>query len=186
MTGPLVDRHAPYCARYCEENVWHRCAEPREANSTALVLVISNHQQRVAVFEQRAARAPGQPMAWDYHVVFAQSDASGWWVIDVDSTLAIPCRADRYLAASFPILPERLSAYRPLFRVVDAATYRDRLATDRRHMRDGRGLYLSPPPAWPPIGEGHNLDRLIDMRDPFVGEVVDLDGLRERLGVGIA
>lgn len=183
MSGPSVDRDAPYCARYCEENVWHRCTALGAAAEAALVWVISNERQRVAVFEQRAARTFEQPMAWDYHVVLAQPGDAGWWVIDVDSTLDLPCPADAYLAASFPDLPARLAAYRPLFRVVDAATYRDRFASDRRHMRDRRGRYASPPPAWPTIGEGHNLDRLIDMRDGFLGEVVDLEGLRARLGI---
>jgi len=186
VSGPPVDRDLPYCARYCEENVWHRCAAPGAAESGALVVVISNAAQRVAVFEQRASRAVGKPMAWDYHVVFAQPDETGWWVIDVDSRLALPCRADAYLAASFPALPERLAAYRPLFRLIDASTYRDRLASDRRHMRDRRGRYASPPPDWPTIGAGHNLDRLIDMRDDFLGEVVDLAGLRQRFGIGAA
>lgn len=183
MRGPALDPNAPYCARYCEENVWHRCAAASARGDRALAIVIANHHGRVAVFQQRAARQPDRPMAWDYHVIFAEADDTGWWVIDVDSALDMPCPADVYLAASFPPLPARLAAYRPLFRVVDAATFHARLATDRRHMRDGLGRYASPPPPWPTIGHGHNLDRLIDVRDDFLGEVVDLAGLRARLDV---
>lgn len=184
MSRAPDDPLARYWPRYCEENVWHACDAMAGDSRDVLAVVIANRSGRVAVFRQRAARGrPGEAIAWDYHVVLAVRADTGWTVVDPDSTLPCPCAADVYLAESFPALPEPLARYRPLFRVVDAATYRARFASDRRHMRDGRGGWWSEPPPWPPIGAGHVLDRLIDMDDPFVGERADLEGLRRRLDV---
>jgi len=179
----LPDPRARYCPLFCEENVWQLCDALAGHGVEALAIVVSNLARCVAVFHQRAARAPGSYVAWDYHVVLAVRDAGEWQIVDADTTLPGPCPAADYLAASFPDLPESASAYRPRFRVVEAAAYHDTLASDRRHMRGTDGGWLSEPPPWPLIGSGHNLDRFIDMDDTFVGEVLDLPGLRARLGV---
>jgi hypothetical protein len=64
-----------------------------------------------------------------------------------------------------------------------AATYRDALASDRRHMRAPDGSWRAPPPSWPTIGDGHTLDRLLDLAEPSPGDVLDLGALRARLRV---
>jgi len=177
------DPHARYWPRYCEENVWHWCEALAGTGRDALVLVVASPSGRVAVFRQRAARPPGGAVAWDYHVLLLLGSGAGWLAVDPDSTLPCPCAAGRYLDESFPDLPERLSAYRPRFRVIDAATYREALASDRRHMRDGRGGFFSDPPPWPPVGRGHNLHRLVDVRAQWIGDILDIAGLRARLGL---
>jgi hypothetical protein len=47
-------------------------------------------------------------------------------------------------------------------------------------MRVG-STWLSPPPPWPAIGEGTNLMRFIDMQADFLGEVLELEDLRDRI-----
>lgn len=186
MSGDL-DVNARYWPCYCEENVWHLCdaLDSRDAvEAEALVIVVSNRAGHVAMYRQAAAHAPEAPVAWDYHVVLAMGRPGEWLIYDADTTLPQPCSADDYLSASFPDLPETSADYRPLFRWVDAASYRATLATDRRHMRTASGEWLRAAPTWPPIGRGHNLHRFIDMDDRFVGAVVDLAGLRGRLGLG--
>jgi hypothetical protein len=173
MTAPLP----PYQPFYCEENAYLRVAgDARPGGDCALF--VTNARRQVAVFEQRLA-PPGEPVLWDYHVV-AVSRATHT-VVDPDSRLEVPCELERYLAAAFPPLPPRLAAYAPRFRLVSAAELVATFASDRRHMRVEGGAYREPPPPWPPIGEGHTLDRYLDLADPIAGEVLSLDGLRRAL-----
>jgi hypothetical protein len=50
-------------------------------------------------------------------------------------------------------------------------------------MRAPDGSWRAPLPKWPAIGEGHTLDRLLDLDALEPGDVVELEGLRARLGV---
>lgn len=104
-----------------------------------------------------------------------------WCIVDPDSRLRSPVRADAYLAATFPDPDAIARRYRPLFRLVPAAEYRRALCSDRSHMRRGQA-FVKPPPPWPCIGTGTNLMQFVDMRAEFLGEVVDLAGLRAWLG----
>lgn len=167
-----------YCPYYCEENAWHLCADPALGDGVREVAVISNPAQRVAVWCQKASPTSGRtPVVWDYHVIVAVAGPSGVRVWDLDSTLGLDLDAPTYLDATFrPVLPE----FRASFRVMPASTYRAVLATDRRHMRDDGGRFRSSPPPWPKIGDGHNLDRIVDMNDGSWGEILDLDALRRR------
>lgn len=162
---------------YCEENVWHLCHDPRVTHRPRAVLIISNASRCVAVGAQRAAPDPSSPVLWDYHVVLVAREHQGWSVWDVDTTLGLPVPLSVYLEASFALPEGYGEALAPYFRVVEASRYRSTLATDRRHMQDAQGHYQAPPPPWPVIGTGSNLMRLIDMNDPIVGTIVDLDGV---------
>lgn len=163
---------------YCEENIWHLCVDPRVEGEPRAALLISNASRTVAVSRQRAAPRPEDPVVWDYHVVLAARSPRGWAIWDCDSTLGMPVPLAVYLRASFGY-PE---PYAPRFRVIEADLYRRTLATDRSHMRDDAGRHRVPPPPWPPIGEGSNLMRLVDMAQSFVGEVVGLAELPAALG----
>ena len=75
-------------------------------------------------------------------------------------------------------------AFQPMFRVVDAKTYREEFSSDRSHMLVDENNYREPAPAWPIIGDEKpaNLHRFINMNFPFVGEVFDLDDFTIWLG----
>lgn len=164
-------RHQPY---YCEENVWHLCADAGVEGTPRAALVISNAARTVAVACQRAAPSPDLPVVWDYHVVLAARGSTGWAIWDLDSTLGMPVPLREYLRQSFAWPHGFAPPYDARFRVIEAGRYRDVLCTDRSHMRDESGRYRVPPPSWPPIGTGTNLMRLIDLDDPIAGEVIAL------------
>lgn len=160
-------RYTPY---FCEENIWHLCADPGVPVPVEerRVIVISGPRGRVAMRKQRAGG--GRPVLWDYHVVL-EARGSVW---DLDTTLGLPVALGDWARSSF--LPPD-PRFPPRFRVVDAAVYRETFASDRSHMIGPGGAPLRPFPTWPPIGRGMTLPRFIDMDDPFVGSVVDLDSL---------
>ncbi|HEY4220068.1 MAG TPA: hypothetical protein VGO62_01970 [Myxococcota bacterium] len=155
-----------YCPYFCEENVWHLCAD--DAVSAPLgqrhALLISNAARAVKMRHQRAAG--GGVVVWDYHVVLAAPGA----VHDLDCTLGIPIAAARYVADCF--VDDDVQ-----FRMVPAATYRALFASDRSHMDASQ----HPFPPWPPIGAGMTLPRLLDFTDAFGGDVVDKRELLRRI-----
>ena len=174
--------HPPprYAAFYCEENVWQLCRHPALAGRPLRAVFVSNAARACALWAQRGAPAPGEPVVWDYHLVAVEAaDAARVW--DLDSALGLPVPLDDYLAATFRPVAE---PHGPRFRVVDAAEYVGRLASDRGHMRAPDGSWLMPPPPWPPprpAGAPSNQMRFVDMAAPFVGEVTDLAGLPRAL-----
>lgn len=163
-----------YASCYCEENVWHLCADPGVEGSTRAAVFISNAARRVAVGCQRAAPEPGVPIVWDYHVVLAAHGPRGWAIWDLDSTLGAPVPLSVYLRASFGYPQGFEEPFAARFRVVEGSRYRESLCTDRSHMRDEDGRLRMPAPPWPAIGEGTNLMRFVDMDEDFEGEVVEL------------
>jgi hypothetical protein len=168
---------APYWPCYCEENVWHLCGPDLPAG--ACVLVVSNRARSVAFWHQKAARDGSGPVVWDYHVILALPGETGPLVVDPDTTLGPLVTLPAYVRQTFPPpLPPELA---PRFRIVPAAVYRRELRTDRRHMRRPDGSFSAPPPPWPPIGQGSNLARFIDLEQEFWGEVVELERLGDQL-----
>ncbi len=173
-----------YCPFYCEENLWHLAADPEVGEGTRHVLLISNAEHKVALWQQRAgAEDQGGLVVWDYHVVLVVGTA----VWDLDSELGAPAPAPRYFAETFRPVPERFA---PRFRVMDASDYREAFASDRRHMRGPDGSFVQPPPPWDPIGMSRigsakalTLDALRDPSNEEPGEVVDLPGLIRLLGL---
>jgi len=178
MTRPSTDPTGSpyaYCPYYCEENIWHLCGNPLLGDGGRIVLLVSNPNRQVAIWAQRSAATSTAAVLWDYHVIAAAQTADTWNIWDLDTRLGLPLPAEVYLQQSFPPVPPRFA---PRFRLLTCADYRRLLASDRRHMRGADGHYLQPPPQWPPIGQGHNLDRCIDMNDNFGGELLNLEGLR--------
>lgn len=187
---------ATYCPFYCEENVWHLCADPRVAAAERRVLFISNADRRVVMWGQKAAADPGLPIAWDYHVVLLLRDpGDDWQIWDLDARDPNPRPAIRWLRDSFEqvrLLPRR---YAPRFRMVEGEEYRRYFRSDRRHMRRSDGTAMQPPPPWPailgelpacaPTDDGSNLARFSDTQDPsFLGQLFSLDELRQWLQSG--
>lgn len=165
------EHYAPF---WCEENAWHLCVDPR-IGEDAHVVVISNAARAVALWRQRAAEQPGAPVLWDYHVIVVAQHEGATTVWDLDTTIGFGIEAARYRAETF-VVPTR-AVLQPRFRVLAAAEYRERFASDRRHMRDRAGGWQQPPPEWPPIGTGHTLDALIDADDPAFGPWRTLEDL---------
>lgn len=190
MAAPL-----PYHPFYCEENMWRLCQEPLLAGSERLVCIITGHPStgddtRCALFHQRLAARPGEAVLWDFHVVLfvraaGAAGAESWQVWDPDSDLGTPVPAAAYLQATFGDQAALPAPLRPLLRLIEGERYVAELRSDRSHMRDRQGRWLQPPPPWPPPGGGieHNLDRLLDPLDGLLGQVVELVGLRARLGL---
>jgi hypothetical protein len=161
-------RYWPY---FCEENIWHLCADDRVPVPVEerRVIVITGVRGRFAMRRQRAGGTG--PVLWDYHVVLG--GAGKIW--DLDTTLGLPVDRDDWVRSSF------LPLYRdfvPRFRIVDAAAYLARFASDRSHMTGPDGAPLKPHPPWPRIGEGMTLPQFVNLDAPFVGEVRDLDAFR--------
>ena len=175
-------RYAPY---FCEENVWQLLADPRLFTREAYAVVITNRERQVAMWAQRAALVPDTPVVWDYHVVAVARGGAGFEVWDLDCTAGCPLAFPRWRELSFDVAREIPEDLAPLFRVVDAREYRARFASDRAHMRGADGTLLQEPPPWDPIlpdGEPPNLQRFIDVDEPFLGEVLDLEALSLRFG----
>lgn len=147
----------PYCPRYCEENIWHLAQEPFFAGAPCFVAVISNAARACLFWDQRMCDGPDEPVWWDYHVILLVRQG-GWLVYDLDTALPLPADAGTYLDRTFRMQEQLPIGIRPRFALYAGGTYVDSFASDRSHMRDERGGWLSPPPDWPPIngeaGEG--------------------------------
>ena len=175
----MSDAGPAYCPFYCEENIWHLAGDPRVGPGHRRVLLISNLEHRVALWRQRAGPDDADGLVvWDYHVVLVCTDAGHSQVWDLDTTLQCPLPWAHYGPATFRGAPP---PFAPTFRVMDAAVFREAFSSDRRHMRDGQGDYLQPPPPWPAIGRGHTLPGLLDFERDEPGEVLDLAGLAAML-----
>lgn len=171
-----------YAPFYCEENVWHLSRDPRVPDGRRSVVFVSNANRTVAMWGQRAAPAPRSPALWDYHVLLVVESAHGALALDLDTLAGFPLPLERYLAATFPFGHRVDPRLWPRFRILEAAEWRRRFASDRSHMRRGDD-WSEPPPPWPPIqapGQRMNLFEFVDTEAPEPGTVVDLDGLRRR------
>lgn len=172
-----------YQAFYCEENIWKLAQEP-VFQSPSMVCFLSNLQKSCAVWYQKASASPEEPIFWDYHVIFVSSTPEGWEIWDLDSTLGFPQKATTYLEKTFwgsPYLPRD---FQPLFRLIPTEVFLATFASDRSHMLRSDGSYTQPPPPWdaPCLpGQEPNLLRFVDLRDPFVGEILDLPEIARRL-----
>lgn len=176
----MADEPFSYQPFYCEENIWH--LTQRLAGRPSHVVFITNASRRCLLLGQRAGGASAGEVVWDYHVVlFGQASGAAWQVWDLDCTAGAPLPARRWITATFAHVGHTPPEFDPRFRVIDAAIFAERFASDRRHMRQSDGSWQAPPPPWPVIGDGHNLMRWVDLDDhEMPGEVIDLAELRRR------
>ena len=175
----MIPSH-PYQPYYCEENIRCLIDHPDFSALETRVIFMTNRNRTCAVACMKLA-PPGELVIWDYHCILATLGDSPL-IFDSDTRLGFGVPVDSYLAASFPLTgPADLL---PRFRVLEGADYRAHFASDRSHMRTADGLWLQPPPPWPPFSSAgaSNLDRFLDLDDAFLGTVTDLDGLTALLG----
>lgn len=187
LSGPApLPAEPAYVACYCEENIW-RLVSQRFASGRpeAEVALLTHAGDGVcALFDQRAAPAPGQPIGWDYHVVLAARDRAdgGWSVWDLDALGGLQQPAERWFDRCFPGVERWPAELVTSARLLEASEYLRTFSSDRSHMIDERGAYTKPPPPWPPIGAPRpsNLLSWLDLRRPDPGRVLGLTTLRER------
>ena len=169
-----------HCPFYCEENIWHLCAEFGH-QPDAQVAVISNQRQAVAFREQRAGREGDGLVVWDYHVILlARTESGHWQVWDLDCRRGHPLQVAEYIEASWPEDARQSAATRPMFRVLPASQYQRELRSDRSHMRDHQGNWLQPPPSWPQLASHSNLGQFVGMGQGGPGEVLEMETFRAR------
>ena len=162
-TGLPPRQGCEYTAFWCEENIARFLSRLELAGREAYAMVISNADRSFGMFHQRAGRGDSGEVAWDYHVAALIHDASGYLVCDLDSRLAFPCSAARWLELSFDDgLPASMA---PKFRLITASDYVNELSSDRSHMRGPDGNWNAPPPPWPPYGadRSNNLMEWVDV-----------------------
>lgn len=143
-------RYTPF---YCEENIWQLAAERRDAGLASTVALVTNPDRTCALWNQRAAGPPGDPITWDYHVILLARDSpgEGWQVWDLDTHLGAPVDFPIYAAGTFAP-PGRLPArFEPRFRLIAGDEWIDKFSSDREHMRTPTGAFREPPPPWPRI-----------------------------------
>lgn len=161
-----------YTACYCEENVWHLCANPVVPALEKKVIWVSSLQQVCPIWNQRSAASAGESVWWDYHVFLLARTSDSWQVWDLDSILGLPVDAAAYFAGSF----SRSTPIQPVFRVMDSGYYRRVFASDRSHMKQTDGSWLATPPAWPVIGAAATtFTQMLDMHSDVHGELLSLD-----------
>lgn len=163
---------------YCEENVWMflsaRAAARNgvPASDESFAVFVSNAERSVPFMHQKNP-GDGPVTFWDYHVVALARDGGKSFVTDFNCDLGESVDASLWLDASFGSFAYP-KEFLPSFKVIDCADYRARFSSDRSHMRNPDGSFSAPPPRWPCIGAGMNLDRFIDMKDRTFGIVMSL------------
>nr|CAG4641148.1 EOG090X0C0Q [Eulimnadia texana] len=179
-----------YTSCYCEENVWHLCDFVRRNNpadlSNCWVVFISNKNQTIPLWEQKASRDETGLVIWDYHVIFVvQKNAGKSLVYDLDSRLNFPCDFDEYVAKTIQSDDNIFPQFHRFFRVVPADVFLRHFASDRRHMRNPDGTWMKMPPVYPPISANnvqHNLNEFLDMNEgaSSFGEVLATIGFVQK------
>ncbi|KAL6336660.1 hypothetical protein AAG906_035974 [Vitis piasezkii] len=178
--------HTPFtgtCFLDPEENVYMLCKKlgmigMADAEGSDLFAVfISNEKKQVPLWHQKASKRADGIILWDYHVICIQKKKEGSsppQVWDLDSSLPFPSHLDHYMSDSFrpsfqlfPIIREPGFVMNRFFRIVHAPLFLHSFASDRRHMKNSDGNWISPPPAQDPIvaddGSLYNLDEYIRM-----------------------
>ncbi|KAK9461693.1 N-terminal glutamine amidase-domain-containing protein [Lipomyces oligophaga] len=190
----------PYAACYCEENIYKAAEimlqkrEPEDSYNYFVVLM-SNQNEKIVFWNQRASKSQDGFIIWDYHVILLRQEANGSTaVLDFDTSLntAQESRTSNICTVDFIPFPEYIGmslrpeidlspGYERRFRVVSASNYLEKFASDRSHMivlEDGVEKYSACPPNWKPIqarnGSTMNLAsfRVMDLGYDDFGQVL--------------
>lgn len=156
-----------YTPLFCEENIWQlvrQLVADGAAPETLQVIVISNRQKQVVLFNQRNANEHGY-VVWDYHVILRQCDEEGDAVFDFDTRLPLHSDSRDYFTATFATQSDLPESLRAVLRVIPAAEYLHCFYSDRHHMHGVIDDEAFPP--WPAIMPSHQqvirLDQYWDM-----------------------
>ncbi|KAK9290978.1 hypothetical protein L1049_009160 [Liquidambar formosana] len=189
--------HTPF---YCEENVYLLCKKlctsgiANAEGSDLFVVFISNEKKQVPLWHQKAGKRADGLVLWDYHAICIQRKKEGnspHLVWDLDSSLPFPYPLAPYVSESirpsFQLFPE----FQRFFRVVHAPIFLQFFASDRRHMKDSVGNWISQPPAYEPIvaedGTVHNLNEYMEVHAADMVTDVGVDSVNavftQKLGV---
>ena len=119
-------------------------------------------------------------MVWDYHVVLCVL-REHWTVWDPDSTLPLGTDFAEYLSKTFPDEIWGNEQYAARFRVIESPDFVQSFSSDRSHMLDSDGNWMSEPPPWPPIlhNERAAFDDLIDMRSDRLDNTLSLPQMKQ-------
>nr|XP_018913211.1 PREDICTED: protein N-terminal glutamine amidohydrolase [Bemisia tabaci] len=178
-----------YTTCYCEENVWKLCEKVKLNNEAHLdkcyAVFISNPNQTVALRNQKAGHNNEGLVVWDYHVIFLiVCPDDGCFVFDLDSSLMFPSSFETYIEKTFYSSTSFSEQFISFFRMVNATDYLGMFSSDRRHMKEPNGTWISPPPTWPPIKAldcDFNLDEYTDMNSSKKGKVLSLAGFKSEV-----
>lgn len=154
-----------YTSCYCEENCYKLVEKLLVFKNFDEISVVfaTSVSRKMPLWCQRAGlqRHDGFVL-WDYHVFVVTIEKESSLVWDLDTTLDFPCSLTTYVAKAIRRVSVDNPEYQRLFRVISGEDYLENFASDRRHMKDDKGLYVSKPPSWPCIqtsdGRLHTLE----------------------------
>jgi hypothetical protein len=178
---------ALYTSQFCEENVYHLAIkfmnwkndfikDYNENNDiyNGYVVFISNENETIPLWKQRASTDDETPVIWDYHVIFIvenekkkssndikhsifshissintdtinKSSTFHRYVYDLDSVLAFPIESSIYCNEAIKShLKFPSNSFKQKFRVIPANDYIKYFSSDRSHMK----LSKVPYPCW--------------------------------------
>ncbi|XP_005111433.1 protein N-terminal glutamine amidohydrolase [Aplysia californica] len=192
---PSEREQCTYTACYCEENVWKLCALvkdscPEEEFNKCSCVFISNDKRQIPLWHQRAGKNPERLVVWDYHVIMVYNEKESPLVYDLDTELSFPCHLKEYAAAGIGDEKSMHSKYKRMFRVIPGQEFLSTFASDRSHMLDKEGGWMSPPPDYPPIkteASSNNIQEFISM-DKSVkhGQVYNLSGFLHKFDTSLS
>lgn len=136
-----------YTPLFCEENIWlltDSLHQEGYALSQIEVLILSNPNKQIVLFEQNAAPL-GQPVLWDYHVILYLNTKPRALIFDFDSRLPFPCPAHQYFHSSLPQVETLPNQYFFYIRQIPAEDYLTYFYSDRRHMSEQISEQQFPP-----------------------------------------
>ncbi|KAK4404863.1 protein N-terminal glutamine amidohydrolase [Sesamum angolense] len=185
---------------YCEENVYLLCKKLSEDGiaksdgSDLYVVFVSNEKKQIPLWHQKASPRADGVILWDYHVICVQKRKDSnlpHLVWDLDSSLPFPSPLATYVAETIRPSFQVFSEFQRFFRIIHAPIFLRSFASDRRHMKDSAGNWISPPPSYEVIvaedGTAHNLNEYMEMSSADVVKSVGLDTidavLTQKLGV---
>ena len=155
-----------YSANFCEENIWHLCQNQALAHFSKKVLIVSN-STRYCPFRFQKSVNGDEIVWWNYHVILLASASESSLIYDFDSTLPVPLSGLEYMRKTFQLNENQNAINLPYFKVIGAEVYLSSFFSDRSHMKDSNGNWISTPPIWPMIGNQGQLalPDLLDFSD---------------------